>query len=259
MFQTSRTIKLPSPSPIHESCLVPWRVPVDEATKSLTLGIPKRFKLRVVANMNSTLRASDRIILGIPDMLVSIQSRDTPLIPLWATEVGFSETTEEAVTKLKGFAARSNHLFALTLIDITERHRYVPPKKNSETTELLRDQKELSYKEWLPGENGVTGTGSVRSHNHVWAHAMKVTVTTWLRHPDGGFDLDDHDPDVYACAVRCLAFLPSPATDLPIGTVPQQGAWRHSSRTEKIQGDLGENQERGTRSCATTCFQVSEF
>lgn len=172
----------------------------------MTRDVLERFRPWVVAQMNTTLCARDGASSGVPDMLVTIQSRHTPsVIPLWATEVSFSETAEKAVTKLKRFAARCDHLVALTHIDITESRQYARPKETSKTTELLRNQKQLSFEEWFPDEVAGLGTaGCVKSHGHIWANAMKVTVTTWLRHPNGGFDLDDHDPQLYACAVRCL-------------------------------------------------------
>jgi hypothetical protein len=218
------------PSHVHESCLIPLRDNFNQATQSLTHDIPKRFRPWVAAHMNSMLCASDGTSLGMPDLLVMIHSQKMLPIPLWATEVSFSETAEDVVTNLKRFAARCDHLFALTHIDITESRQHVLPKEISEATELLRDQKELSFGEWLSAGNDLTRTaGSIKLHDHIWVHAMKVTITTWLRHPNGGFDLDNHDPDVYACAVRCLmhSYLPpyQSATDLSIGTVPQQGVW----------------------------------
>ncbi|KAG1732746.1 hypothetical protein EDB19DRAFT_1911903 [Suillus lakei] len=33
---------------------------------------------------------------------------------------------------------------------------------------------------------------------HTWQHPINVTITTWLCCPDGGFDIDEEDPDFFA-------------------------------------------------------------
>ncbi|KAG2105498.1 uncharacterized protein F5147DRAFT_805686 [Suillus discolor] len=172
------------PSPIHENFLMPLCKSMDAVFASM--GIAPEYG-EFMIQMNSTLNGcgtsgSQAKPLGQPDILVEFHDKESERLQLWGTEVSYSETREDVLFKLQDYVDGALNIVALTLFDIKENIRHLPPKESSKMFDTLNEVELVTV------------------FHHNWVSAVTVTVTTWLRRPAGQLDLNDHDNEFYQCA-----------------------------------------------------------
>jgi hypothetical protein len=189
------------PSPIHEAILVPLRTAMGIAINSLT--IPEDFDVFLpihMARMVDAPATSDlpngKYRLGIPDLVLMLQTRDDDILPLWPFEVSVSETSESAVERLQTYGNRNENVIAATHISIVEGQKHIPPTYEWGLQKEL-DQRGVQLKDLARSEDG-----RVTSFSHTWFHPTTVTITTWIRSPNKRLDLNVHHGANYATAVR---------------------------------------------------------
>lgn len=188
------------PSPIHEAILVPLRTAMGIAINSLT--IPEDFDVFLpihMARMVDAPATSDlpngKYRLGIPDLVLMLQTRDDDILPLWPFEVSVSETSESAVERLQTYGDRNENVIAATHISIVEGQKHIPPTYEWGLQKEL-DQRGVQLKDLARSEDG-----RVTSFSHTWFHPTTITITTWIRSPNKRLDLNVHHGANYATAV----------------------------------------------------------
>jgi len=172
------------------------------------MGLPCRFgELHAESDVN--LLNATGVTLGVSDMLMEYMDLDGDCIPFWATEVSVSQTKNSAINQLDGFMEDRLDLQAISLIDVKEVKKHAGPQVGSEAVELLEEMPSVStFAQWmshmLPNDESPT---AMKTFHHTWQHPVNVTITTWLCCPNGGFDIDEEDPDLFATAVNCRSLL----------------------------------------------------
>ncbi|KAG0698051.1 hypothetical protein DFH29DRAFT_1003196 [Suillus ampliporus] len=187
------------PNRLHQAYLAPMSTTLLGAMGSI--GIPYHFgQIRIQTDVH--LLSAIGLKLRVPDMLMEYQDLDGDCIPLWATEISVSQTQKSATRRLGGFMVNHKDLLAISLIDVEELKKHAGPRSGSEAVEVLEECPSLStFSQWLShmATNAEDPT-IMKMFRHIWQHPITVMITTWLRHPDGSFDIDEKDPDLCATA-----------------------------------------------------------
>ncbi|KAG2128614.1 hypothetical protein DEU56DRAFT_915484 [Suillus clintonianus] len=187
------------PNRLHQAYLAPMSATLLGAVGSI--GIPYRFgQIRIQTDIH--LLSAVGLKLGVPDMLMEYKDPDGDCIPLWATEISASQTKKSATRRLGGFMKDRGDLLAITSIDVKEKKKHVGPRSGSEAVEVLEEHGSVStFSQWLshtaPNDEDPT---VMKTFRHVWQHPITVTITTWLRRPDGSFSIKEKNPDLCATA-----------------------------------------------------------
>jgi hypothetical protein len=193
------------PSPIHEAILVPLRTAMGITINSFVIpddfdvSLPIHMARMVDAPATADLPPSDESYhLGIPDMLLTFQTRDADILPFWPFEVSVSQTSEAATTQLQKFADRNENILAATHIHISEAQKYTLPTFEWGVERSLAERgvqmKELTYSD----------QGGFSSLSHTWCHPVTVTISTWIRPPNKRLDLKSRKSRYYATSVCVL-------------------------------------------------------
>jgi len=184
--------------------------------------VPKSLGAFVLANNNNAHGALNcesmtRMLLGVPDVLVQFQDAIAVRSELWCVETSFSQPRDDAIWKLQRIADCSTlRVIAVTLIDIKETPPYSAPSDTSATARAFEHRTlAISHERWAQAckaRKSLSNSTSVIVYQHVWVSAITVTITTWLRQPDGKLDLNDYRAQYYAHGVSQLP--PSCSIDL---------------------------------------------
>lgn len=150
----------------------------------------------VDAPITSDLPLDESYRLGIPDLVVMLQTRDADIFPLWPFEVSVSETSESAIGRLQTYSDRNENILAATHISIVEAQNHVTPTHEWGIEKQL-DQRGLRIKDLARSEDG-----GIASLSHMWFHPTTVTITTWIRPPNKHLNLDSCQHAYYATAIR---------------------------------------------------------
>ncbi|KAG1802647.1 uncharacterized protein HD556DRAFT_702095 [Suillus plorans] len=189
-------------SPIHEAILVPLRTAMGIIIDSFV--IPDDFKVSLPIHMGLMVDApataelpstDDRYCLGVPDMVLMFQTRDTDIRPYWPFEVSVSQTSEAAIAKLQNFGNGNEHVLAATHIHIAEACKHTLP------TYEWGIEKELHRRGVQIGDLTRLEDGGFASLSHTWFHPAIVTITTWIRPPKRPLSLRSRHARYYASAV----------------------------------------------------------
>ncbi|KAG1853394.1 hypothetical protein F4604DRAFT_1933290 [Suillus subluteus] len=80
--------------------------------------------------------------------------------------------------------------------------KHAGPQSGSEAIQILKDRPSVStFPEWLSYRDADDEDPIVmNTFSHTWQHPITATITTWLRCPDGSFNMKDRDADFYATA-----------------------------------------------------------
>jgi hypothetical protein len=200
------------PLPLHESLLVPMRDSIVAALGSIPHN--DEFGVFITTQLNTDIARQDDNAsnLGTPDLQLLIDGWDTTDHPVWITEVAFSQTADEAIDKMQEFANARSDIIAFTLIDIVEEARHALPKANSEIEMML-------HSDYVPLVEEVLSSG------HVWLHPLHVEITTWMRPPDGPFDLRSvNNVDCVSAVSRLLLLLFESSVHSLSGAVSSHGS-----------------------------------
>ncbi|KAG2117873.1 uncharacterized protein F5147DRAFT_648317 [Suillus discolor] len=189
------------PSPIHEVILVPLHTAMGIIVDSLT--IPDDFNVSLPIHMAHMLEApttsdlppNESYQLGIPDLVLMLQTCDTDILPLWPFEVSVSETSESAIGRLQTYGDWNKNILAGTHISIVEAQTHVPPTYEWGIKKEL-DQRGVQIKDLACLEDG-----GVVSLSHTWYHPTTVTITTWIHPPNKPLNLNSHQCGYYATAL----------------------------------------------------------
>ncbi|KAG2353861.1 hypothetical protein BDR07DRAFT_1431584 [Suillus spraguei] len=165
-----------------------------------SMGVPYRFgQIRMQSDV--TLLSIVGVKLGVPDMLMEYKDPDGDCIPLWATEVSVSQTKKSATKRLSDYMTDREDLLAVSLVDVKEVKKHAGPQLGSEATQTLEDRSSVStFAEWLSCRVTDTDPIVMKAFGHTWQHPITATVSTWLRRPDGSFNMNDEDSDFHAIA-----------------------------------------------------------
>ncbi|KAG2092297.1 uncharacterized protein F5147DRAFT_657709 [Suillus discolor] len=117
----------------------------------------------------------DKHNLGIPDMLVQCETQDAEFHPLWPFEISFSQSSEAAEAKIQLFADKNPHVEGGTHFHIAEAQTHMLP-----SDEWVMEQ-ELNKKKV--------------------GHIKQVTITMWLRPPNGRLRTTNRKAQYYASMV----------------------------------------------------------
>jgi hypothetical protein len=160
--------------------------------------------------------------LGVPDSIIEFQTA-LRRPQLWCAEVVFSwqESEEDAMLKLQRIATNSPTILGVTLLNIVESQQYLSPSKTSDTfTQLEKKTSIIPREKWMRKSNKQS-LDSVIAYGHSWVSPLSITITTWLRNPNGKFNLNEHNAECYASAVsHCLFPPPSSLICYPAATMP---------------------------------------
>ncbi|KAG0698669.1 hypothetical protein DFH29DRAFT_877816 [Suillus ampliporus] len=194
------------PNRLHQAYLSPMGATLLGTIGSI--GLPYCFgKLHVQFDVGLLSVVGDK--LGVPDMLMEYKDPDGDCIPLWATEVSISQMKKSTINRLDSFMEDRKDLLAISLVDVKEVKKHSGPQEGSDAVELLEEMSSVStFAQWLSHtpQNAKSPT-VMKTFRHTWQHPVNLTITTWLCRPDGGFDIDEEDPDFFATAVNCLSLL----------------------------------------------------
>ncbi|KAG1806204.1 uncharacterized protein BJ212DRAFT_1303718 [Suillus subaureus] len=118
--------------------------------------------------------------LGVPDTLLELQG-PAGVVLLWCIDIASSEEGEELMSKFHHFMERCKDLLMVTIIDV---HKSAPYKQPKDLLDM-----ELSMEGIL----------------HWWVNPLKITIKTWLHHPEGqfSFNVKQSDNQYYACSQIC--------------------------------------------------------
>ncbi|KAG2150874.1 hypothetical protein DEU56DRAFT_962412 [Suillus clintonianus] len=187
------------PNRLHQAYLAPMSATLLGAVGSM--GIPYRYgQIRIQTDIH--LLSAVGVKLGVPDMVMEYKDPDGDCIPLWATEISVSQTKKSATRRLGNYMVKRKDLLAITSIDVEEMKKHAGPRSGSEAVDVLEERPSVStFSQWL----SFTATNDedptvMRTFRHVWQQPLTVTITTWLRRPDGSFRIDEEDPDLCATA-----------------------------------------------------------
>jgi hypothetical protein len=146
----------------------------------------------------------DSANIGIPDMLVQLTMKKGETFPLWAIESSFSQPAEAAHDKLKHYVDGSPDIVGVTLFDITEADKHVPPADNWAVEQGLNKGEVFNYIDWFENGDNImdANAGGIKSLSHTWVSLLVVKVFTWVRPPSGEFVLPRDSPnDCFSFAV----------------------------------------------------------
>ncbi|KAG2063469.1 hypothetical protein BDR04DRAFT_1123243, partial [Suillus decipiens] len=122
------------PSPIHEVILVPLCTAMGIVIDSFTIpdnydiSLPIHMAWMLDAPATADLPPSDQSYhLGIPDMLLTLQTCNTDILPFWLFEISVSQSSEAAIAKLQRFSDQNDNVLAVTHIHIAEAQKHTLP------------------------------------------------------------------------------------------------------------------------------------
>ncbi|KAG2357203.1 hypothetical protein BDR07DRAFT_1491005 [Suillus spraguei] len=173
------------PSPIHEAILVPLHTTMGIIVNSFT--IPDNFDISVPIYMAQMIdapatadlpRSDKNYCLGIPDMFLTLQMRNTDILPFWPFKVSVSQSSEAAIAKLQKFGDQNDNVLAITHIPIAEAQKHMLPTYEWAIEKGL-NQRGVQMKELICSEDG-----GFSSLSHTWYHPVTVTISTWICPPD---------------------------------------------------------------------------
>ncbi|KAG1827296.1 uncharacterized protein BJ212DRAFT_1474459 [Suillus subaureus] len=174
------------PSPIYEANLVPLCTAMGIVITSFT--IPEDFEVFLPIHMvcmvdaltTSDLPPNKRYQLGIPDLVLMLQTCDDDILPLWLFEVSISETSKSAIEKLQTYGDQNENIIAATHISIIEGQKHDSPMYEWGPEKEL-DQRGVQIKDL--------------------AHLEDVTITTWVHPHNKQLDLNICQYAYYATMV----------------------------------------------------------
>ncbi|KAG1740731.1 hypothetical protein EDD22DRAFT_851777 [Suillus occidentalis] len=127
------------------------------------------------------------------------------VVPLWCIDIASSEEEEELMSKFRRITERCKDLLMVTIIDVRESVPYKQPEDSSDTEFSVEGRDLLTFREWR-SDSDQPALGSIMSSiPHRWVNPLKITVKTWLRHPEGqfSFDVKPSDNQYYAYSQIC--------------------------------------------------------
>jgi hypothetical protein len=188
------------PSHTHNSFIYPMAQSMDRAIRSMPVSEPWdiSFSTQTTTHINNTRSAH---VLGIPDLLLEMDGPSN-CVALWIVEVGYSQTEDDLLNKIRQFATGCEGAQAITMIDVRESQPYKRPKDSSELAIAMEGRDLLTLEEWRVASDNPAFGSVTSSARHPWASPLTIVVKTWLRHPNGEFSIDErNDSAYYACAV----------------------------------------------------------
>ncbi|KAG2064817.1 hypothetical protein BDR04DRAFT_1162135, partial [Suillus decipiens] len=193
------------PSPIHEAILVPLRTAMGIVIDSFTIldnydiSLPIHMAWMLDAPATADLPPSDQSYhLGIPDMLLTLQTRNADILPFWPFEISVSQSSEAAIAKLQRFGDQNDNVLAVTHIHIAEAQKHTLPTYEWAVEKGL-DKRGIQMRELTCLEDG-----RFTSLSHTWCHPVTVTISTWIRPPGGRLDLKSRNSRHHATAICIL-------------------------------------------------------
>jgi hypothetical protein len=166
-----------------------------------SLPVNKQWGLNLSVRMAAFLNVRGRW-LGAPDILLELQG-PAGVVPLWCIDIASSEEEEELMSKFRRITERCKDLLMVTIIDVRESVPYKQPEDSSDTEFSVEGRDLLTFREWR-SDSDQPALGSIMSSiPHRWVNPLKITVKTWLRHPEGqfSFDVRPSDNQYYAYSV----------------------------------------------------------
>jgi hypothetical protein len=169
-----------------------------------SIGISYQFGQNHMQNY-ITFLSTIGIKLGVPDILMKYKDLNEDCIPLWATEVSVSQIKKYMMGQLSNYMKDCKDLLTISLVNVKEVEKHTGPQSGLEVIEILEGRPSVStFSEWLSytitdNEDSIV----IETFSHTWQHSITATVTIWLCHPDGSFNMNDEGPDGYATAVHC--------------------------------------------------------
>ncbi|KAG2034078.1 hypothetical protein BDR03DRAFT_1013687 [Suillus americanus] len=123
------------PSPIHESIFVPLCTTMGIALNSFVISddfdvllcIHMAHMVDVPATADLPPDDDESYHLGIPDLVVALETHDAKIRPYWPFEVSVSQTSEGALMKLQTFSDWNEHMLAATHISVVEAKKHTSP------------------------------------------------------------------------------------------------------------------------------------
>ncbi|KAG2129035.1 uncharacterized protein EDB93DRAFT_1267123 [Suillus bovinus] len=167
------------PNQLHQAYLAPMSTMLLGAMGSI--GIPYQF-WQIHIQTDVQLLSAIGLKLGVPDMLMEYKDPDGDCIPL--------------------FMVKRKDLLAITSIDVKEVKRHAGPESGSEAADVLEECPSVStFLQWLLH----TATNSedptvMKMFHHIWQYPITMTITMWLHHPNGSFNVNKKDPDLCTTA-----------------------------------------------------------
>ncbi|KAG1844252.1 hypothetical protein C8R48DRAFT_780310 [Suillus tomentosus] len=190
------------PTPVHESILAPLHTTMGAIIQSIPL--PSVLHTALHIHMNTMVEKDedneddeDKCNLGIPDMLVQRETQDAEFHPLWPFEISFSQSSEAAEAKIQLFANKNPHIEGGTHFHIAEAQTHKLPHDEWAIEQEL-DKKKV---ERIKQVDGSAGGDGISSCSHIWLQPLKVTITMWLRPPNGRLKTTNRRAQYYASAV----------------------------------------------------------
>lgn len=173
-----------------------------------SLPLPPALHTAIRVHMNTMVEKGeddeddgDKDNLGIPDMLIQRETREE-FHPLWPFEVSFSQSSESAESKIQLFADKNPHIEGATHFHIAEAEKRTLPSDEWAIEQEL-DKRKVGGIKGISGSAGGTG---ILFCSHTWLQPLKITVTTWLRPPNGRLRTTNHRSQYYATAARSICF-----------------------------------------------------
>jgi hypothetical protein len=129
-------------------------------------------------------------------------------ILLWATEVSVSQMKKYMMGRLSNYMKDCKDLLTISLVDVKEVEKHAGPQSGLEVIEILEGKPSVStFSEWLSykvtdNEDSII----METFSHTWQHSITATITIWLCHPDGSFNINNESPNVCATAVHCWSY-----------------------------------------------------
>ena len=174
-----------SPTPTHESILTAVR---DRLTYVLG-GIPvDSYNVYLESKPAAGIRMSTGVS-WIPDGVLDLWSEhNTTSRRLWVIESAFSQSDDNVMAKLRGYALELPELLVACKISFEQAGIYQSPGVKRSVEKFLRSSTLLTINEWkkLVGDE----FADVVVDGHTWFSITSVSTHVWVRLPDHGIDID---------------------------------------------------------------------
>jgi len=170
---------------MHESVLTAVR----DRLAFVLGGIPVRsYNVYLETKPTAGIRMSTGVS-WIPNGILNLWSEhNTMSRRLWLIESAFSQSDDNVMAKLRGYALEIPELLVACKISFEQAGIYRSPGVRRSVAEFLRSSPLLTIGEWkkLVGDE----SADVVVDGHTWFSLSSASIHVWVRLPDHGIDID---------------------------------------------------------------------